>query len=81
MWLDALANYLSALGYPDTRGEAFRKFWPADLHVVGKDILRFHGIYWPAFLMAAGLPLPPRIFAHGWWLRDGRKMSKVSSNY
>ena len=66
VWLDALANYLTALGYPDTSSAAFAKFWPAGMHMVGKDILRFHAIYWPAFLMAAELPLPRRIFAHGW---------------
>lgn len=80
VWLDALANYISALGYPDVDGEQFSKFWPASLHMVGKDILRFHAIYWPAFLMAAGLPLPARLFAHGWWTKDGQKMSKSVGN-
>ena len=79
VWLDALANYITALGYPDTAGPLWR-FWPADLHLVGKDIQRFHAIYWPAFLMAAGLPVPHRIFAHGWWTRDGAKMSKSLGN-
>ncbi len=79
VWLDALANYITALGYPDTDGALWR-FWPADLHLVGKDIQRFHAIYWPAFLMAAGLPLPRRIFAHGWWTIDGQKMSKSIGN-
>lgn len=80
VWLDALANYLSALGYPDTEGGQFVKFWPASLHMVGKDILRFHAIYWPAFLLAAGLPLPKKLFAHGWWMNDGEKMSKSLGN-
>lgn len=80
VWLDALTNYITALGYPDTSGSQMSKFWPASLHMVGKDILRFHAIYWPAFLMAAGLPLPKRLFAHGWWTRDGEKMSKSIGN-
>ncbi len=79
VWLDALTNYLSALGYPDEAAANWR-FWPADLHLVGKDIQRFHAIYWPAFLMAAGLPVPRRIFAHGWWTVDGAKMSKSVGN-
>jgi len=80
VWLDALTNYISALGYPDTDAPAFQKYWPASLHMVGKDILRFHAIYWPAFLMAAGLPLPTKLFAHGWWTKDGQKMSKSVGN-
>jgi len=81
VWIDALTNYMSALGYPNTEGGGnFDKFWPASLHVVGKDILRFHAVYWPAFLMAAGLPLPKRIFAHGWWTKDGEKISKSLGN-
>jgi len=79
VWLDALANYITALGYPDTANPLWR-FWPADLHLVGKDIQRFHAIYWPAFLMAAGLPVPSRIFAHGWWTVGGVKMSKSIGN-
>jgi methionyl-tRNA synthetase len=79
VWLDALANYITALGYPDTTKAAWR-YWPADLHLVGKDIQRFHAVYWPAFLMAAGLPVPKRIFAHGWWTADGAKMSKSVGN-
>ena len=79
VWLDALTNYLSALGYPhDT--ESVSKYWPAALHVVGKDILRFHAVYWPAFLMAADLPVPQRLFAHGWWTKDGQKISKSLGN-
>lgn len=81
VWIDALTNYMSALGYPNMEeGSNFDKFWPASLHVVGKDILRFHAVYWPAFLMAAGLPLPKRIFAHGWWTKDGEKISKSLGN-
>ncbi len=80
VWLDALTNYVTALGYPDTEGELFRCFWPADVHVVGKDILRFHAVYWPAFLMAAGLEPPRRVFAHGWWTIEGQKMSKSLGN-
>ena len=79
VWLDALANYITALGYPDETGPLWR-FWPADLHLVGKDIQRFHAIYWPAFLMAAGLPVPKRVFAHGWWTVEGAKMSKSVGN-
>ncbi len=77
VWLDALTNYLSALGWPD--GEAVSR-WPADLHLVGKEIARFHAVYWPAFLMAAGLPVPKRVFAHGWWTVEGAKMSKSLGN-
>lgn len=79
VWLDALTNYISALGYPEKTAD-FEKFWPANLHVVGKDILRFHAVYWPAFLMAADLPLPKRIFAHGWWTNEGVKISKSLGN-
>jgi len=81
VWLDALANYLTAIGYPDTENEAFKTFWPADLHMVGKDIVRFHAVYWPAFLMAAGIEPPRRIFAHGWWTVEGKKMSKSLGNF
>ena len=80
VWIDALTNYITALGYPDIGSEDYEKFWPASLHVVGKDILRFHAIFWPAFLMAANLPLPKRIFAHGWWTVEGQKMSKSLGN-
>lgn len=80
VWLDALTNYLSALGYPDADTAEMKHFWPADLHMVGKDILRFHAVYWPAFLMAANLPLPKRVFAHGWWTVEGEKMSKSVGN-
>jgi methionyl-tRNA synthetase len=80
VWLDALINYITALGYPDTKGE-FSTFWPADLHMVGKDILRFHTVYWHAFLMAAGIEPPQRVFAHGWWTVEGQKMSKSLGNF
>ncbi|AAL03584.1 methionine--tRNA ligase [Rickettsia conorii] len=79
VWLDALANYISALGYLDEQSN-YNKFWPADLHVVGKDILRFHAVYWPAFLMAAEVPLPKTIMAHGWWTNEGQKISKSLGN-
>jgi methionyl-tRNA synthetase len=81
VWLDALANYITAVGYPDIEGSEFSTFWPADIHVVGKDILRFHAVYWPAFLMAAGLEPPRRVFAHGWWTVEGEKMSKSLNNF
>jgi methionyl-tRNA synthetase len=81
VWLDALTNYITAVGYPDTEKPEFSTFWPADLHVVGKDILRFHSVYWPAFLMAAGLEPPRRVFAHGWWTVEGQKMSKSLNNF
>ena len=80
VWLDALTNYISALGYPDTKAPHWQAFWPANLHVIGKDITRFHGIYWLAFLLAAELPLPRQIFAHGWFLSGGEKMSKSRGN-
>src|SRR5215467_14325831 len=80
VWLDALTNYISFLGYPETETGDFLAFWPSVLHIVGKDILRFHAVYWPAFLMAAGLAPPRRIFAHGWWTVEGEKMSKSLGN-
>ncbi len=79
VWFDALHNYLTGIGY-DWDMALFRKFWPATIHLVGKDILRFHAVYWPAFLMAAGFPLPGTVFGHGWWLRDDTKMSKSRGN-
>jgi len=79
VWLDALTNYLTATGYPDESG-GFARYWPADLHMVGKDIVRFHAVYWPAFLMAAGLAPPKRVFAHGWWTNEGQKISKSVGN-
>ncbi|MBU8818624.1 methionine--tRNA ligase [Mycolicibacterium goodii] len=80
VWVDALTNYLTGVGFPDTGSEAFRRYWPADLHMIGKDIIRFHTVYWPAFLMSAGLELPKRVFAHGWLLNRGEKMSKSIGN-
>jgi methionyl-tRNA synthetase len=81
VWLDALTNYITAVGYPNTAsGSEYGKYWPADLHMVGKDILRFHTVYWPAFLMAADLEPPKRVFAHGWWTIEGQKMSKSLGN-
>lgn len=80
VWLDALTNYITAIGYPDEQSETFKKFWPVDYHVIGKDITRFHAIYWPAFLKAADLPLPKQIFAHGFINVQGAKMSKSVGN-
>lgn len=79
VWFDALTNYISALGYPEDKEGHFAKFWPA-IHVIGKDILRFHAVYWPTFLLAAGVPLPEKVFAHGWWTVEGQKMSKSLRN-
>lgn len=80
VWLDALANYITALGYPNTETQNFKDFWPADVHMIGKDITKFHAIYWPAILMAADLPLPKQIVSHGWWTVKGEKMSKSLKN-
>ena len=80
VWLDALTNYISALNFPDTENKLYKNFWPADVHIIGKDILRFHAVYWPAFLMAAKLPLPLKIYGHGWILSDDKKMSKSIGN-
>jgi methionyl-tRNA synthetase len=80
VWVDALTNYITAVGYPDTDSEKFRKYWPADLHVIGKDIVRFHAVYWPAFLMSAGIEVPRRIFSHGFLFNRGEKMSKSVGN-
>jgi methionyl-tRNA synthetase len=79
VWFDALTNYLTGVGFLDDI-DLYDKFWPCDAHLIGKDILRFHGVYWPSFLMSAGLPLPKRVFAHGWWTVDGQKMSKSLGN-
>lgn len=79
VWVDALTTYLSGLGYPDP-GSDFGRFWPANVHIIGKDIIRFHAVYWPAFLMSAGLPLPRQIFGHGFLLNRGEKMSKSLGN-
>ena len=80
VWVDALSNYISALGYGNESYHDYNKFWPADLHMVGKEILRFHTILWPAMLMALDLPLPKRVFGHGWLLMNGGKMSKSVGN-
>ena len=80
VWLDALTNYLSALNYPDTSDELFKKFWPASIHLIGKDILRFHAVYWPAFLLAAKIELPKKVYGHGWILSGEEKMSKSKGN-
>lgn len=80
VWIDALTNYITALGYGQENDELYKKFWPADLHLIGKDILRFHTIYWPIMLMALGLELPKQVFGHGWLLVDGGKMSKSKGN-
>jgi methionyl-tRNA synthetase len=80
VWVDALTNYITAVGYPDTESEKFRRYWPADLHVIGKDIVRFHAVYWPAFLMSAGIAVPRRIFSHGFLFNRGEKMSKSVGN-
>ncbi len=80
VWLDALTNYISALGFASDNESKYKKYWPADAHVVGKDILRFHAVYWPAFLMSAGIDLPKSIIAHGWWTNEGQKISKSIGN-
>jgi methionyl-tRNA synthetase len=79
VWVDALTNYITAAGYPDESAERWR-YWPADAHIIGKDIVRFHAVYWPAFLMSAGLPLPKRVFGHGFVFNRGEKMSKSVGN-
>ena len=79
VWLDALTNYITAVGHPDSDADLWQ-YWPANLHMVGKDILRFHTVYWPAFLMAAGIEPPKRVFAHGWWTNEGQKISKSVGN-
>ncbi len=80
VWLDALTNYLSALNYPDENDKMFKNFWPANLHIIGKDILRFHAVYWPAFLLAADIIPPKRVYGHGWILSGDQKMSKSKGN-
>ncbi len=80
VWLDALTNYISALEYPNTKSKLFEKFWPASVHLIGKDILRFHAVYWPAFLMAANIKLPSKVYGHGWILSGDEKMSKSKGN-
>jgi methionyl-tRNA synthetase len=80
VWLDALTNYISALNYPNIDDDLFKKFWPASIHLIGKDILRFHAVYWPAFLLAAKIPLPNKVYGHGWILSGEEKMSKSKGN-
>ena len=80
VWLDALTNYISALNYPDKDNKLYKEFWPANIHLIGKDILRFHAVYWPAFLLAAKINLPKRVYGHGWILSDNEKMSKSKGN-
>jgi methionyl-tRNA synthetase len=80
VWVDALTNYITAVGYPDVDNQKFRRYWPADLHVIGKDIVRFHAVYWPAFLLSAGVEVPRRIFSHGFLFNRGEKMSKSVGN-
>jgi len=80
VWVDALTNYITAVGYPDVESPRFRRYWPADLHVIGKDIVRFHAVYWPAFLLSAGVEVPRRIFSHGFLFNRGQKMSKSVGN-
>ena len=80
VWVDALTNYITAVGYPDVNSEKYRRYWPADLHVIGKDIVRFHAVYWPAFLLSAGVAVPKRIFSHGFLFNRGEKMSKSVGN-
>ena len=80
VWVDALTNYLTGVGHPDIHSASWQRYWPADLHIIGKDIIRFHAVYWPAFLMSAGLPLPQRVFAHGFLTVAGEKMSKSQGN-
>jgi methionyl-tRNA synthetase len=79
VWVDALTNYITGVGYPDEKDKKWR-FWPADAHIIGKDIVRFHAVYWPAFLMSAGIPLPKRVFGHGFLFNRGEKMSKSVGN-
>src|SRR5665213_1366173 len=80
VWVDALTNYLTGVGFPDTNSDKFKRYWPAALHVIGKDIVRFHAVYWPAFLMSAGIDVPKRIFSHGFLFNRGEKMSKSVGN-
>ena len=80
VWMDALTNYITAAGYPDVESDEFQRYWPANLHVTGKDIVRFHAVYWPAFLMSAGVAVPQRVFSHGFLLNRGEKMSKSVGN-
>src|SRR5687768_12688361 len=81
VWIDALSNYITALGYGSDDDSLFRKYWPADVHLIGKEILWFHTVYWPAILFSLGLELPKQVFAHGWWTAEGRKMGKSTGNF
>ena len=80
VWVDALTNYITGVGFPDEDSETFKKYWPADVHIIGKDIIRFHAVYWPAFLMSAGVALPKQVFGHGFLYNRGEKMSKSVGN-
>ena len=80
VWVDALTNYLTGVGFPDEQSPQFKRYWPADVHIIGKDIIRFHAVYWPAFLMSAGIALPKRVFGHGFLYNRGEKMSKSVGN-
>ena len=80
VWVDALTNYITGVGFPDEESETFKKYWPADVHIIGKDIIRFHAVYWPAFLMSAGVALPKQVFGHGFLYNRGEKMSKSVGN-
>jgi methionyl-tRNA synthetase len=81
VWIDALSNYITALGYASADETRFQRYWPADLHLIGKEILWFHAVYWPAMLMSLGLPLPKQLYAHGWWVSEGQKMQKTVGNF
>ena len=81
VWLDALTNYISALNFPNIEDKKYKDFWPADVHIIGKDILRFHAVFWPAFLLAAKLPLPKRVFGHGWILSDDKKCQNLLETF
>jgi methionyl-tRNA synthetase len=81
VWIDALSNYITALGYGSDDDSKFRKYWPADVHLIGKEIMWFHTVYWPAILFALDLPLPKKVYAHGWWTAEGRKMGKSTGNF
>ena len=80
VWVDALTNYLTGVGFPDEASASFKRYWPADVHIIGKDIIRFHAVYWPAFLMSAGVAPPKRVFGHGFLYNRGEKMSKSVGN-
>src|SRR5690606_11291590 len=81
VWIDALSNYITALGYGPDDDSPFQRYWPVNIHLIGKEILWFHTVYWPAMLMSLDLPLPRTVFAHGWWTAEGKKMSKTMGNF